>query len=172
MFSCDGNHRLKTHSDFQQFSDFVKESKSFKENLKEKEFKFQDDHHYGGHYDHDHHKYHHHDDYHKYHHSHDYDHHYHHHHHLKHNEHKMHRHHHNPIYASIHSTYSVETYHKKSKHHQNHPVIKINSGPLPLTLKFNSHSSDIHALQHHEHHEGKVEKQTQLKMLMCKYNFY
>ena len=38
------------------------------------------------------------------------------------------------------------------------PVVDINSGPLPLTLRFNSHSSHINTIQKHYGSPGTVQK--------------
>ena len=38
------------------------------------------------------------------------------------------------------------------------PVVDINSGPLPLTLRFNSHSTHINAIQKHFSSPGQVQK--------------
>ncbi|XP_027199852.1 uncharacterized protein LOC113793973 [Dermatophagoides pteronyssinus] len=62
--------------------------------------------------------------------------------------------------AAVKSKHSVSLYPVHSSHDPGKtPVVDINSGPLPLTLRFNSHSSHINAIQKHFSHPGQVQKQ-------------
>ncbi|KAF7492689.1 hypothetical protein SSS_04834 [Sarcoptes scabiei] len=63
------------------------------------------------------------------------------------------------IDAAVKSKHSVNLYPVHSSHEPGKtPVVDINSGPLPLTLRFNSHSSQINAIQKHFSHPGQVQK--------------
>ncbi|KAJ6221087.1 hypothetical protein RDWZM_006899 [Blomia tropicalis] len=63
------------------------------------------------------------------------------------------------IEAPVKSYHSIHTYPAKSvPAHIKNPVIDINSGPLPLTIRFNSHSSHINAIQKHFGSPGQVQK--------------
>lgn len=62
--------------------------------------------------------------------------------------------------VAIHSKHSVQTVPvASSKMAGKTPVIDINSDALPLTLRFNSQSSRINAIQKHLGHAGQVHKQ-------------
>lgn len=62
--------------------------------------------------------------------------------------------------AAVKSSHSVNTYPVESNQQTQHPVVDINSGPLPLTIRFNSHSSQINAIQKHFGSPGQVQKQS------------
>ena len=66
----------------------------------------------------------------------------------------------NGVDAAIHSKHSVQIIPVSgSKHMGKTPVVDINSEPLPLTLRFNSHSTRILPIQKHFSHSGQVYKQ-------------
>lgn len=60
--------------------------------------------------------------------------------------------------AAVNSKHSVDTYSVKTKSEHKTPVVDINSGPLSLKIRFNSHSSNIHAVQNHYGSHGQVKK--------------
>ena len=61
--------------------------------------------------------------------------------------------------AAVNSKHSINTFAIKTvADHQKTPVININSGPLPLQIRFTSHSSNIEALQTYIGSPGKVKK--------------
>ncbi|KAJ6221086.1 hypothetical protein RDWZM_006898 [Blomia tropicalis] len=63
------------------------------------------------------------------------------------------------IEAPVKSYHSVHTYPVPSvQANIKNPVVDINSGPLPLTIKFNSHSSNIYAIQKHIGSAPQVQK--------------
>ncbi|KAJ6221085.1 hypothetical protein RDWZM_006897 [Blomia tropicalis] len=63
------------------------------------------------------------------------------------------------VEAPVKSYHSVHTYPVPSvQANIKNPVVDINSGPLPLTIKFNSHSSDIYAVQKHIGSHPQVQK--------------
>lgn len=64
------------------------------------------------------------------------------------------------IDAAVKSKHSVSVFpvHSSSEPSKT-PVVDINSVPLPLTLRFNSVSSKINAIQKHISHPGQVQKQ-------------
>lgn len=63
------------------------------------------------------------------------------------------------IDAAVKSKHSVATYPVPNNQAiPKNPVVDINSGPLPLTLRFNSFSSQINAIQKHFGSPGQVQK--------------
>lgn len=60
--------------------------------------------------------------------------------------------------AAVKSYQSINTYPVASMREVKNPVVDINSGPLPLTLRFNTHSSHINAIQKHFGQPGTVQK--------------
>lgn len=60
--------------------------------------------------------------------------------------------------AAVKSYHSVNTYPVPSLRNLKNPVLDIDSGPLPITLRFNTHSSDINAMQKHFGSPGQVQK--------------
>lgn len=67
---------------------------------------------------------------------------------------------HHNIDVAIHSKHSVQVIPVTgTKMAGKTPIIDINSDALPLTLRFNSHSSRINAIQKHIGHSGQVYKQ-------------
>ncbi|KAH9394722.1 hypothetical protein TYRP_004779 [Tyrophagus putrescentiae] len=62
--------------------------------------------------------------------------------------------------AAVKSSHSVSTYPVESHQQTAHPVVDINSGPLPLTVRFNSHSSQLNLIQKHFGSPGQVQKQS------------
>lgn len=67
------------------------------------------------------------------------------------------------IDAAVKSKHSVATYPvASSREVGKSPVVDINSGPLPLTLRFNSHSSQINAIQKHFGSPGTVQKSSSI----------
>ncbi|KAH9529905.1 hypothetical protein DERF_003761 [Dermatophagoides farinae] len=65
----------------------------------------------------------------------------------------------NGIDAAIHSKHSVQTFPVSGSRQMGRtPVVDINSEPLPLTLRFNSHSTRINPIQKHFSHAGQIFK--------------
>lgn len=63
------------------------------------------------------------------------------------------------IPAAINTRHTVETYPAKSTTTGGEPpTVDINSGALPLTLRFNSQSSQINAVQRHMGGKGRTQK--------------
>lgn len=60
--------------------------------------------------------------------------------------------------AAIYSKHSVSTYPVASKSYSHNPFVDIKSEPLPLTIRFNSHSSHTNAIQKHFGSHGTVQK--------------
>ncbi|KAI2798882.1 hypothetical protein BLOT_012498 [Blomia tropicalis] len=66
---------------------------------------------------------------------------------------------HGSVDAAVKSSHSVSTYPVQSSQMvAKNPVVDINSGPLPLTIRFNTHSSQINAQQKHFGSQGQVQK--------------
>lgn len=67
------------------------------------------------------------------------------------------------IDAAVNSKHSVETYAVQTEQDAaKTPVVDINSGPLSLKIRFNSHSSNIDAVQNHFGSKGQVKKSSSI----------
>ncbi|KAF7492361.1 hypothetical protein SSS_03893 [Sarcoptes scabiei] len=64
----------------------------------------------------------------------------------------------NGIDAAIQSKHYIDTYPVDTDKDTKTPVVDINSGPLSLKIRFNSHSSNIIPIQNHFGSHGKVKK--------------